>query len=219
MKWPRESEEKLSPELPSIESYIVLTDGARMPETSLPGAVSYEELITNEPEEFEWPKFDENTASSLCYTSGTTGNPKGVLYSHRSTVLHSYAGCTTDVLGLSARDAVLPIVPMFHANAWGIPYAAPLAGSKLVFPGPYLDGESVHTLIEAESVTMTAGVPTVWLMLLDYMDKNGKSFSTLDRVVCGVRQADGRRHPYLYRRNSFQYSGTDDPPERLLHSQ
>ena len=177
--------EKLSPELPSIETYIVLTDGARMPETSLSGALSYEELIANEPEEFEWPKFDENTASSLCYTSGTTGNPKGVLYSHRSTVLHSYSGCTTDVLGLSARDVVLPIVPMFHANAWGIPYAAPLAGSKLVFPGPHLDGESVHTLIEAESVTMTAGVPTVWLMLLDYMDKNGKSFSTLDRVVCG----------------------------------
>ena len=108
-----------------------------------------------------------------------------MLYSHRSTLLHSYAACTTDVLGLSARDVVLPVVPMFHANAWGIPYAAPLAGSKLVFPGPHLDGASVHRLIEAESVTMTAGVPTVWLMLLDYMGKNGKTFSTLGRVVCG----------------------------------
>ena len=177
--------EKLAPELASIETYVVLTDGDHMPDTSLPDALSYEELIAGEPGEFDWPKLDENTASSLCYTSGTTGDPKGVLYSHRSTLLHSYAGCTTDVLGFSARDVVLPVVPMFHANAWGIPYAAPLAGSKLVFPAPQLDGESVHRLIEAESVTMTAGVPTVWLMLLDYMAKNGKTFSTLDRVVCG----------------------------------
>ncbi|MCE2483272.1 MAG: long-chain-fatty-acid--CoA ligase [Alphaproteobacteria bacterium] len=177
--------EKLAPELPTIETYVVLADAAHMPATSLPGVLAYEELIAGESERFEWPRLDENTASSLCYTSGTTGNPKGVLYSHRSTLLHSYAGCTTDVLGLSARDVVLPVVPMFHANAWGIPYAAPLAGSKLVFPGPHLDGASVHGLIEAESVTMTAGVPTVWLMLLDYMAKNAKTFSTLDRVVCG----------------------------------
>ena len=177
--------EKLTPELKSIETYVILTDTEHMPDTLLPGALCYEEFVANEPEEFDWPLLDENTASSLCYTSGTTGNPKGVLYSHRSTLLHSYAGCTTDVLGLSASDVVLPVVPMFHANAWGIPYAAPLAGSKLVFPGPHLDGESVHTLIEAESVTMTAGVPTVWLMLLDYMGKNAKTFSTLDRVVCG----------------------------------
>ena len=177
--------EKLAPELPTIETYVVLADAAHMPDTSLPGAIAYEELIGGESDSFEWPRLDENTASSLCYTSGTTGNPKGVLYSHRSTLLHSYAACTTDVLGLSARDVVLPVVPMFHANAWGIPYAAPLAGSKLVFPGPHLDGASVHGLIEAESVTMTAGVPTVWLMLLDYMAKNGKGFSSLDRVVCG----------------------------------
>ena len=177
--------EKLAPELPTIEAYVVLADAAHMPDTSLPGALAYEELIGGESDSFEWPRLDENTASSLCYTSGTTGNPKGVLYSHRSTLLHSYAACTTDVLGLSARDVVLPVVPMFHANAWGIPYAAPLAGSKLVFPGPHLDGASVHGLIEAESVTMTAGVPTVWLMLLDYMAKNGKGFSSLDRVVCG----------------------------------
>ena len=177
--------EKLAPELPTIETYVVLADAAHMPDTSLPGALAYEELIAGESDRFEWPRLDENAASSLCYTSGTTGNPKGVLYSHRSTLLHSYAGCTTDVLGLSARDVVLPVVPMFHANAWGIPYAAPLAGSKLVFPGPHLDGASVHGLIEAESVTMTAGVPTVWLMLLDYMAKSGKTFSTLDRVVCG----------------------------------
>ena len=177
--------EKLAPELPTIETYVVLADAAHMPATSLPGALAYEELIAGESDRFEWPRLDENAASSLCYTSGTTGNPKGVLYSHRSTLLHSYAGCTTDVLGLSARDVVLPVVPMFHANAWGIPYAAPLAGSKLVFPGPHLDGASVHGLIEAESVTMTAGVPTVWLMLLDYMAKNAKTFSTLDRVVCG----------------------------------
>ena len=142
--------EKLAPELPTIETYVVLADAAHMPATSLPGALAYEELIAGESDRFEWPRLDENTASSLCYTSGTTGNPKGVLYSHRSTLLHSYAGCTTDVLGLSARDVVLPVVPMFHANAWGIPYAAPLAGSKLVFPGPHLDGASVHGLIEAE---------------------------------------------------------------------
>ena len=177
--------EQLAPELKSIETYVVLTDLDHMPQTSLPGALCYEEFVTNESDTLDWPTLDENTASSLCYTSGTTGNPKGVLYSHRSTMLHSYAGCSVDVLGLSATDVVLPVVPMFHANAWGIPYAAPLAGSKLVFPGPHLDGESVHTLIEAEAVTMTAGVPTVWLMLLDYMGKNQKKFSTLDRVVCG----------------------------------
>ena len=177
--------EQLAPELKSIETYVVLTDRDHMPQTSLPGALCYEEFVTNESDALDWPTLDENTASSLCYTSGTTGNPKGVLYSHRSTMLHSYAGCSVDVLGLSATDVVLPVVPMFHANAWGIPYAAPLAGSKLVFPGPHLDGESVHTLIEAEAVTMTAGVPTVWLMLLDYMGKNQKKFSTLDRVVCG----------------------------------
>ena len=177
--------EKLAPELKAIETYIVLTDSDHMPQTSLPGALCYEDFIASESADLDWPLLDENAASSLCYTSGTTGNPKGVLYSHRSTMLHSYAGCIVDVLGLSANDVVLPVVPMFHANAWGIPYAAPLAGSKLVFPGPHLDGESVHALIEAEAVTMTAGVPTVWLMLLDYMSKTQKTFSTLDRVVCG----------------------------------
>ena len=177
--------EQLADKLESVKGFIIMTDEAHMPETKLKGALCYETLITGEPETYEWPLLDEWTASSLCYTSGTTGNPKGALYCHRSTVLHSFACCTTDVMGLASTEVVLPVVPMFHANAWGIAYAAPMSGAKLVFPGAALDGASVHELLEQEGVTMTAGVPTVWFMLLDYMKKNDKRFSSLERVICG----------------------------------
>ncbi len=135
--------------------------------------------------DYAWPQFDENTASSMCYTSGTTGNPKAALYSHRSTTLHAYAAALPDVMCLSARDAVLPVVPMFHVNAWGIPYSAALTGCKLVFPGPAMDGKSIYELIEAEKVTYAAGVPTVWQMMLGHMKPAGLKFSTLRRTVIG----------------------------------
>ncbi len=176
----------LADKLPTVRGYIVLSDEAHMPETSLPGEViCYEELIGREDSEYAWPRFDENTASSLCYTSGTTGHPKGVLYSHRSTVLHAFGLCMPNAIPIGPRDAVLPVVPMFHANAWGIPYSAAMSGTKLVFPGPKLDGESVHELLAGEKVTMTAGVPTVWLMLLQYLQQSGKTLPDLKRVVIG----------------------------------
>jgi fatty-acyl-CoA synthase len=156
-----------------------------MPETSLENAYCYEELMAAESTDYTWPRLDENTASSLCYTSGTTGNPKGALFSHRSTVLHSYAACMIDTLGLSSRSVILPVVPMFHANAWGLPYAAPLCGAKLVMPGAQLDGKSVHELIEAEQVDVTAGVPTVWMMLLNYLEETGQRIDSVKKVVIG----------------------------------
>ena len=177
--------EALQDHLGVVEGFVVMTDEEHMPETSLRDVHCYETLLTNADEDFTWPELDENTASSLCYTSGTTGNPKGALYSHRSTVLHSYGVCMTDTLALSCRDAVLPVVPMFHANAWGLPYAAPMCGTKIVFPGPALDGASLHQLIEAEGVNFTAGVPTVWLMLLQHMEAIGQKLDTVDRVVIG----------------------------------
>ena len=134
---------------------------------------------------FEWPSFDENTASSLCYTSGTTGNPKGALYSHRSTMLHTYAGALPDSLNCSARDAILPVVPMFHVNAWGLPYIACMVGAKLVYPGPWLDGKSLYELFESEGVTMSAGVPTVWQGLLAHVEAQDLKFSTMRRTVIG----------------------------------
>jgi fatty-acyl-CoA synthase len=145
----------------------------------------YEELVERESDAFEWPSFDERTAACLCYTSGTTGNPKGALYSHRSTLIHAYASALPDALNISARDVILPVVPMFHVNAWGLPYACALSGAKLVFPGQHLDGKSLYELFEAESVTMSAGVPTVWLLLLNYMKEQKLKFSTLKRVVIG----------------------------------
>ena len=171
---------------PSIRQYVALCDADKLPQDSgIPGLVSYEAWIGGQPTTYQWPSFDENSASSMCYTSGTTGNPKAALYSHRSTTLHAYAAALPDVMCLSARDAVLPVVPMFHVNAWGIPYSAALTGCKLVFPGPAMDGKSVYELIEAEKVTYAAGVPTVWQMLLGHMKPAGLRFSTLKRTVIG----------------------------------
>src|SRR6478672_5940581 len=171
---------------PGIRQYVALCDAAKLPaDSGVPNLVAYEDWIGGQPTEYEWPSFDENSASSMCYTSGTTGNPKAALYSHRSTILHAYAACLPDVMCISARDAVLPVVPMFHVNAWGIPYSAALVGAKVVFPGPALDGKSVYDLIEAEQVTFAAGVPTVWQMLLGHLQANGLKFSSLKRTVIG----------------------------------
>ncbi|MBS0344334.1 MAG: AMP-binding protein, partial [Proteobacteria bacterium] len=161
-------------------------DADKLPQDSgVPNLVSYEAWMGTQPTAYAWPKFDENTASSMCYTSGTTGNPKAALYSHRSSVLHAYAAALPDVMCLSARDSVLPVVPMFHVNAWGIPYSAAMVGCKLVFPGPALDGKSVFELIEAEKVTFAAGVPTVWQMMLGHMKPGNLRFSNLKRTVIG----------------------------------
>lgn len=169
----------------SVKGYVIMTDEAHMPETTLPNALCYETLMAAQDDDYDWPQFDENTASSMCYSSGTTGNPKGVLYSHRSTVLHAWASTTPDMLGISARDAVMPAVPMFHVNAWGIPYAATMVGAKLVMPGLRMDGESLHDLMETEGVTLSAGVPTVWLGLLDHLKKSGGTLERFERCVIG----------------------------------
>ncbi len=178
--------EAFAPHAKSIKHWIVLTDRAHMPAASkVPGLLCYEDLIAAASEDYEWPVFDENLASSICYTSGTTGNPKGVVYSHRSTLLHSYAAALPDALNLSACDIVLPVVPMFHVNAWGLPYAAALVGAKLVFPGGALDGKSLFDLFENEQVTLSAGVPTVWLGLLNYVRQEKLKFSSMRRTVIG----------------------------------
>ncbi len=177
--------ESFADKLKTIKGYVIMTDEAHMPQTRLPNVTCYETLIRDQNPEFIWPKFEEQTASSLCYTSGTTGNPKGVLYSHRSTVLHSYCVCTIDGLGLSSAEVVLPVVPMFHANAWGTPYAAAMCGAKMVFPGARMDGESIYELLDTERVTLTMAVPTVWLMLLQYLRDTGKKLPYLKRVVIG----------------------------------
>jgi fatty-acyl-CoA synthase len=178
--------EKLAPQLGSVTRYVLMTDRAHMPaQTTLPTLLCYEELVEAEDGAYVWPEFDENTASSICYTSGTTGNPKGAVYSHRSTVLHSYGLALPDAMGIGAKDVILPVVPMFHVNAWGVPYAAPMVGAKLVFPGPHLDGKSLHELMEGEKVTFSAGVPTVWLGLINYVKQNKLGFSTLRRTVIG----------------------------------
>jgi 3-(methylthio)propionyl---CoA ligase len=180
----------LVPHCPKVKGWIVMTDRAHMPamkmaDTSVGGAMCYEELLVSENGNFSWPVFDERAASSLCYTSGTTGNPKGALYSHRSTVLHAYASAVPDAMSISAKDVILPVVPMFHVNAWGIPYSAPMVGAKLVFPGARLDGASIYELFETEGVTMSAGVPTVWLGLLQHVKQNKLKFSTFNRTVIG----------------------------------
>jgi acyl-CoA synthetase (AMP-forming)/AMP-acid ligase II len=171
---------------PTIKHYIALCAPDKLPaDSGIPNLQSYERWMGAQPSDYAWPQFDENTASSMCYTSGTTGNPKAALYSHRSTLLHAYAAALPDVMCLSARESILPVVPMFHVNAWGIPYSAALTGAKLVFPGPAMDGKSVYELIEAEKVTYAAGVPTVWQMLLTHMKPAGLKFSTLKRTVIG----------------------------------
>ncbi len=171
---------------PTVKRWVALCEADALPaDAGIPNLVSYEAWIGGQSDTYVWPEFDENSASSMCYTSGTTGHPKAALYSHRSTVLHAYAAALPDVMNLSARDAVLPVVPMFHVNAWGIPYSAAATGAKLVFPGPALDGKSVYELIEAEGVTFAAGVPTVWQMLLGHMKPNGLRFSALNRTVIG----------------------------------
>ncbi|HET6628679.1 MAG TPA: 3-(methylthio)propionyl-CoA ligase [Woeseiaceae bacterium] len=178
--------EKIAAKTPRVEGVVVMTDDAHMPETTLANAVSYESLIGSESDVYEWPLLDENDAVALCYTSGTTGDPKGVLYSHRSTVLHAYAGVAPDVLNLSNRDCVLPVVPLFHVNAWGIPYSAIMVGAKLVFPGPKMgDGETLYNLMESEGVTTALGVPTVWSALLQYAAKAGKRLNHLQRTCIG----------------------------------
>ncbi len=174
----------LAPQCPQVEGWIALTDAAHLPAGTTP-YLSYETLLAAEDGDYAWPLLDERQAVGLCYTSGTTGNPKGALYSHRSTVLHAWGAALPNAMALSARDAVMPVVPMFHVNAWGLPYACPLAGSKLVFPGKDLDGKSLYELIEGERVTYSAGVPTVWLGLLNYMREAGVRFSSLDRTVIG----------------------------------
>ena len=178
--------EKLLPQIGAVEGFVVMTDEAHMPETSLPNAVCYETLIGAESADYIWPQLDERSASALCYTSGTTGDPKGVLYDHRSTVLHAYAAPAPDIMDLSSSDCVLPVVPLFHVNAWGIPYSVLMVGAKLVFPGPKMgDGEALYELMESEDVTIALGVPTVWLALLQYCESAGKRLDKLVRSIVG----------------------------------
>lgn len=172
--------------LPTVKHFIALCDAAQLPaDSGIPNLQSYEAWLAPHGGDYTWPVFDENLAAGLCYTSGTTGNPKGVLYSHRSSMLHALASAATDVIGICSRDTVLPVVPMFHVNAWGLPYLMPMVGAKVVFPGAALDGKSIYELFESEGVTMSAGVPTVWQMLLAYMDANQLKLSTMKRTVIG----------------------------------
>jgi 3-(methylthio)propionyl---CoA ligase len=175
----------VSAHCPTVKHWVALCEESRLPALKTVKPVAYESLLAGASEAYDWPTLDEQTAACLCYTSGTTGNPKGVLYSHRSTVLHALGACMPDVMNLSARDVVLPVVPMFHVNAWGTPYACPIVGAKMVFPGAALDGASLTELFEQEKVTFTAGVPTIWLGLLQHLQKSGQKLSTVNRMVVG----------------------------------
>lgn len=177
--------EGIADKLPNVKAYVIMTDKAHMPQTKLPNALCFEEIVEAEDGNFKWAEVDENAACGLCYTSGTTGNPKGVLYSHRSNVIHSMAANMGDALGMKSTDAILPVVPMFHANAWGIAFAAPAVGAKIVMPGANMDGQSIYELLDQEKVSVTAAVPTVWLMLLQYLEKTGAELPALNRVVIG----------------------------------
>jgi acyl-CoA synthetase (AMP-forming)/AMP-acid ligase II len=178
--------EKLAPQLGSVQHFVAMTGRSHMPaQSTIPNLLCYEDLVDAEDGVYRWPEFDENTASSICYTSGTTGHPKGAVYSHRSTLLHSYGLVMPDAMGIGGADVILPVVPMFHVNAWGTPYAAPMVGAKLVFPGPHLDGKSLYALMEEERVSFSAGVPTVWLGLINFAQAGKLKFSTLRRTVIG----------------------------------
>ena len=178
--------EAVAKNLKNVKGFIVLCDKENLPKDSkLENLICYEELIKEESEEFVWPTFDENTASSLCYTSGTTGDPKGVLYSHRSTILHAWYSSAGNAMNLNSKSVVLPVVPMFHVNAWGVPYAASMLGCKLVFPGPFTDGESIYELINGEGVNNLLGVPTVWLGLLNYLDEKDITLKNVNSVLVG----------------------------------
>jgi fatty-acyl-CoA synthase len=177
--------EKISDKLPTIERFVILTDGAHMPATSLRNAVAYEDWLAEVDDDFQWATFDENTAAGMCYTSGTTGGPKGVVYSHRSNVLHSMIAALPDAMGLSSNDIVMPVVPMFHANCWGMALTAPMVGAAMIMPGGKLDGASVYELLDTYKVSMTAAVPTVWLMLLQHLEANKLQLPHLKKVVIG----------------------------------
>jgi fatty-acyl-CoA synthase len=177
--------EKIQAMTPGVERFVVLCEAGALPQTTLKNAVAYGDWIAGHGLDATWGGFDEKTAAGLCYTSGTTGNPKGVLYSHRSNVLHTLLTMQADVMGLSARDVILPVVPMFHANAWGIALSAPACGAKVVMPGARMDGAAIHELLETEAVTFSAAVPTVWLMLLQHLESTGSKLSTLKKVAIG----------------------------------
>jgi fatty-acyl-CoA synthase len=177
--------EKIADRLPTIERYVILTDAAHMPQTNLKNAVAYESWIAEVDGDFKWKQFDENTAAGMCYTSGTTGNPKGVLYSHRSNVLHAMIAVMPDCKGVASRDVVMPVVPLFHANGWSLAFSCPMAGATMVLPGPKMDGASIYELLNTYKVSFTAAVPTVWLMLLQDLEKTGGKLPYLNRVVIG----------------------------------
>ena len=177
--------ESISDSLESVKGIIILTDKDHMPETKLKNVICYEELIAEESNEYDWPVFDENTASSLCYTSGTTGNPKGVLYSHRSTLLHTWIVSSGNVGKVSSSSVILPVVPMFHVNAWGIPYASAMFGAKLILPGPLMDGASIYELIDLEKPDLLMGVPTVWLGLLQYLNETNQTLDSVSTALVG----------------------------------
>ncbi|MCA0277649.1 MAG: long-chain-fatty-acid--CoA ligase [Proteobacteria bacterium] len=177
--------EKIAPHIASLRQIIVLSDVAHLPPTALPNVVAYEEWLAEADGDFVWKDLDEHAAAGMCYTSGTTGDPKGVVYSHRSNILHAMIAVMPDAMGISARDVVMPVVPMFHANAWGLAQSTPMVGAKMVMPGGKMDGASIYEMLDTERVSFTAAVPTIWLMLLQHLEETGKKLPHLDRVVIG----------------------------------